>query len=45
MITLECNHGYFHDYFNEYNVSTVKATSMESPGVILFAFFCCWVTI
>ena len=37
MITLECNHDYFHDYFHDYPVSTVKATSMESPGVILFA--------
>ena len=33
-ITLECNHDYFHDYFNEYPVSTIKATFMESPGVI-----------
>ena len=28
-ITLECNQDYFHDYFTEYPVSTVKATSME----------------
>ena len=39
--TLECNHDYFHDYFNEYPVSTVKATSTES-GVILF---CCFANI
>ena len=38
-ITLECNHEYFHDYFNEYPVSTVKTTSMES-GVILFLLLC-----
>ena len=24
--TLECNHAYFHDYFNEYPVSNIKAT-------------------
>ena len=34
-MTLECNHDYFHYYFNKYPVSTVKATSMESC-VILF---------
>ena len=34
-ITLECNHDYFHDYFNEYRVSNIKATFMESLGVIL----------
>ena len=34
-ITLECNHDYFHDYFNEYPVSNIKATFMESLGVIL----------
>ena len=41
MITLECNHDYwyFHDSFNEYPVSTVKATSMES-GVIHFLLLC-----
>ena len=39
-ITLECNHDYFHDYFNEYPVSTVKATFMESLGVILFLLMC-----
>ena len=40
-ITLECNHDYwyFHDYFNEYPVSTVKVTSMES-GVIHFLLLC-----
>ena len=38
-ITLECNHDYFHNYFNEYPVSIVKATSMES-GVILFLLLC-----
>ena len=30
-ITLQCNH----DYFNEYPVSNIKATFMESLGVIL----------
>ena len=25
-ITLQCNHDYFHDYFNEYPVSNIKAT-------------------
>ena len=34
-ITLECKHDYFHDYFNEYPVSNIKATFMESLGVIL----------
>ena len=34
-ITLECNHDYFHDYFIEYPVSNIKATFMESLGVIL----------
>ena len=40
-ITSECNHDYwyFHDYFNEYPVSTVKVTSMES-GVIHFLLLC-----
>ena len=38
-ITLECNRDYFHDYFNEYPVSTVKVTFMES-GVILFLLLC-----
>ena len=41
MIILECNHDYwyFHDYFNEYPVSTVNVTSMES-GVIHFLLLC-----
>ena len=39
-ITLECNHDYFHDYFNEYPVSNIKATFMESLGVILFLLLC-----
>ena len=34
-ITLQCNHDYFHDYFNEYPVSNIKATFVESLGVIL----------
>ena len=34
--TLEYNH----DYFNEYPVSTIKATFMESLGVILFLLLC-----
>ena len=40
-ITLECNHDYwyFHDFFNEYPVSTIKVTSMES-GVIHFMLLC-----
>ena len=40
-IILECNHDYwyFHDYFNEYPVSTVNVTSMES-GVIHFLLLC-----
>ena len=40
MITLEYNHDYFHDYFNEYPVSNIKATFMESLGVILFLLLC-----
>ena len=40
MIILEYNHDYFHDYFNEYPVSNIKATSMESVGVILFLLLC-----
>ena len=39
-ITLECNHDYFHDYFHEYSVSNIKATFMESLGVILVVLFC-----
>ena len=43
-ITLECNHDYFHDYlhdyFHEYPVSNIKATFMESLGVILFLLLC-----
>ena len=35
-ITLECNH----DYFNEYPVSNIKATFMESLGVILVLLLC-----
>ena len=35
-ITLEYNH----DYFNEYPVSNIKATFMESLGVILFLLRC-----
>ena len=38
--TLECNHDYFHDYFNEYPVSNIKATFMESLGVILVLLLC-----
>ena len=33
---LECNH----DYFHEYPVSNIKATFMESLGVILFLLLC-----
>ena len=39
-ITLECKHDYFHDYFNEYPVSNIKATFMESLGVILVLLLC-----
>ena len=35
-ITLLCNH----DYFNEYPVSNIKATFMESLGVILVLLLC-----
>ena len=35
-ITLECNH----DYFNECPVSNIKATFMESLGVILVLLLC-----
>ena len=38
-ITLECNHDYFHDY-HEYPVSNIKATFMESLGVILVLLLC-----
>ena len=27
---IECNHDYFHDYFNKYPVSNIKAIFMES---------------
>ena len=36
MITLQ----YKHDYFNEYPVSNIKATFMESLGVILVLLLC-----
>ena len=39
-ITLECNHDYFHDYFHEYSVTNIKATFMESLGVIFVVLFC-----
>ena len=39
-ITLECNHDYFHDYFNEHPVSNIKATFIESLGVILVLLLC-----
>ena len=39
-ITLECNCAYFHDYFNEYPVSNITATFMESLGVILVLLLC-----
>ena len=35
-ITLQCNH----DYFNEYPISNIKATFMESLGVILVLLLC-----
>ena len=35
-ITLE----YKHDYFNEYHVSNIKATFMESLGVIVVLLLC-----
>ena len=34
-ITLQYKHDLFGDYFNEYPVSNIKATFMESLGVIL----------
>ena len=34
---IQCNHDYFHDYFNECPVSNIKATFMESLGGILFS--------
>ena len=39
-ITLQYKHDYFHDYFNEYPVSNIKATFMESLGVILVLLLC-----
>ena len=39
-ITLECNHDYFHYYFNEHPISNKNATFMESLGVILFLLLC-----
>ena len=39
-ITLQCNHDYFHDYFNEYPVTNIKATFMESLCVILVLLLC-----
>ena len=40
----QCNHDYFrdyfHDYFHEYPVSNIKATFMESLGVILVLLLC-----
>ena len=39
-ITLQYKHDYFHDYFNEYHVSNIKATFMESLGVILVLLLC-----
>ena len=39
-IALKCNHDYFHDYFNEYPVSNIKATFVESLGVILVLLLC-----
>ena len=38
--TRTCNHDYFHDYFNEYPVFNIKATFMESLGVILVLLLC-----
>ena len=38
--TINYNHDYFHDYFNEYPVSNIKATFMESLGVILVLLLC-----
>ena len=39
-ITLQYKHDYFHDYFNEYHVSNIKATFMESLSVILVLLLC-----
>ena len=38
--TLQYKHDYFHDYFNEYPISNIKATFMESLGVILVLLLC-----
>ena len=35
-ITLQCNH----DYFNEYPVSNIKATFMDTLGAILVLLLC-----
>ena len=37
---LEYKYDYLQDYFNEYPVSNIKATFMESLGVILFLLLC-----
>ena len=37
---LEYEYDYFHDYFNEYPVSNIKVTFMESLGVILVLLLC-----
>ena len=39
-ITLQYKHDYFHDFFNEYPVSNIKATFMESLGVIVVLLLC-----
>ena len=39
-ITLECNLDHFHDYFNEFPVSPVKATLMEYVCFILVMLLC-----
>ena len=39
-ITLQYKHDYFHDYFNEYPICNIKATFMESLGVILVLLLC-----
>ena len=39
-ITLECNIDHFHDYFNEFPVSPVKATLMEYVCFILVMLLC-----
>ena len=42
MITSECNHDYFHNYFFEYHnpAATVSVTFFEPIGIIIFMLLC-----